>query len=66
MTYAAGIGNVAPGVEFNVQQDPEAALIVLDAIPSDKPAFLLPWETALDAEVPLVGIWQLSGASTPR
>lgn len=34
--------------------DADAALVVFDAIPAGKPAFLLPWEACLDAELPVV------------
>lgn len=48
----AGNGNARPGVEFNFKGDPEAALIVLDAV--TKPVYLLPWESVIESEVPMV------------
>jgi inosine-uridine nucleoside N-ribohydrolase len=48
----AGNGNVNPGVEFNMKADPEAALVVFDAV--SRPVYVLPWETVIDSELPLV------------
>lgn len=48
---ARGNGNAAPGAEFNVLGDPGAAAVVLEAV--TKPVYLLPWETVMDAELPM-------------
>lgn len=63
---AYGNGNFRPGAEFNMYADAESAEVVFDAIPVGKPAFLLPWETALDANLPVA--WRrdvLGAAGTP-
>lgn len=60
---AHGIGNAAPGAEFNMWTDPDAAAVVLDAVPAGKPAYLLPWETVLDTEVTMKWRREVLGAS---
>nr|CAD7461974.1 unnamed protein product [Timema tahoe] len=47
-----GVGNIAPGIEFNFYMDPEADFIVLNSTdmrvsPAVSPIQLMPWETVL-------------------
>lgn len=49
----AGVGNNAPGVEFNFIADPESNFIVLNNT-LKKPILLYPWETVLSAAIPKV------------
>ncbi|XP_046403915.1 uncharacterized protein C1683.06c-like isoform X2 [Ischnura elegans] len=44
-----GIGNVLPGVEFNLYYDPHASSIVFNT--TNKPICLFPWEAALDSKL---------------
>ncbi|KAJ6636290.1 putative uridine nucleosidase 1 [Pseudolycoriella hygida] len=51
----AGIGNVAPGVEFNFAADPESNVIVLNSsrdYTKQEPILLYPWETVLNSKIP--------------
>ena len=48
-----GSGNVAPNVEANFREDPESNWIVLNNT-KGLPAVLLPWETCLSVEIPMV------------
>jgi len=51
----AAVGNVKPGVEFNIFVDPEAAFIVFDeASKVQKKILLFPWEAAQTAGIPMV------------
>ncbi|XP_017876031.1 probable uridine nucleosidase 2 [Ceratina calcarata] len=45
----AGIGNIAPNVEFNFQQDPESNYMILNRTTS---CVLVPWEVCEDYRVP--------------
>lgn len=51
-----GVGNIKPGVEFNIYMDVDAAAIVLkEATKRDKPVVLVPWETAkIRSAIPMV------------
>lgn len=48
-----GVGNKAPGVEFNFVDDPESNFIVLNYTRKE-PSLLYPWETVLNANIPKV------------
>lgn len=49
----AGVGNNRPGVEFNFAIDPESNFIVLNYT-RNEPSLLYPWETVLNAVIPIV------------
>ncbi|XP_065218457.1 nucleoside hydrolase-like [Planococcus citri] len=44
----AGVGNIAPGIEFNFEADPEASYILLNSTTSSK-LTLFPWETGVNS-----------------
>ncbi|XP_034943058.1 probable uridine nucleosidase 1 isoform X2 [Chelonus insularis] len=46
----SGVGNKAPGVEFNFGCDPDSVWIALNAI-KDKPSILFPWETTINSVI---------------
>ncbi|KAK3911613.1 hypothetical protein KUF71_021274 [Frankliniella fusca] len=52
---ARGNGNTAPGTEFNVHGDPGAFAAVLGSVKT--PVYLMPWETVLGAELPMM--WRI-------
>lgn len=56
----AGLGNVAPGVEFNFYMDPEAAALVLNrALATSSPVILFPVETLTAQTIPNSWRWNI-------
>ncbi|XP_015123005.1 probable uridine nucleosidase 1 [Diachasma alloeum] len=61
----SGVGNIAPGVEFNFAADPESNFILFNSTRGE-PIFLLPWETTSVVGLPMKWRTEVLGSIDSR
>ncbi|XP_063980080.1 uncharacterized protein LOC135164033 isoform X2 [Diachasmimorpha longicaudata] len=61
----SGIGNFAPGIEFNFAADPESNFILFNSTKGE-PIFLLPWETTSVVGLPMKWRTEVLGSIDSR